>query len=162
MIFAVRLFGLGRNLVFLRPDLGAPLKMRFLCGSIVGDVLADPKHSLRSRGQLSSCMAYTLRCCVRRRLTTTEESLFLEAPFIKRAANFSQECVLNGGWEAFEVDSIDLLVGAPGPAHLQKGFAQWSYHLWICCWLPQLTIRYSWLLAISILQPKIFQSTGEL
>ena len=58
----------------------APLKMRFFCGSIVGDVLADPKHSRRSRGQLSSCMAYTLRCCVRRRLTTTEKSLFLEAP----------------------------------------------------------------------------------
>ena len=49
-------------------QLRAPLKMRFLCGSIVGDVLA------------SSCMAYTLRCCVRRRLTTTEKSLFLEAP----------------------------------------------------------------------------------
>ena len=60
--------------------LRAPLKMRFLCGSIVADVLADPKHSFRSRGQLSSCMAYTLRCCVRRRLTTTEKSLFLEAP----------------------------------------------------------------------------------
>ena len=55
--------------------------MRFLCGSIVGNVLA------------SSCMAYTLRCCVRRRLTTTEKSLFLEAPFklgghIARAAIF--------------------------------------------------------------------------
>ena len=56
--------------VGLAMDLGlrAPLKMRFFCGSIVGDVLA------------SSCMAYTLRCCVRRRLTTTEKSLFLEAP----------------------------------------------------------------------------------
>ena len=61
-------------------SLWALLKMRFFSGSIVGDVLADPKHSLRSRGQLSSCMAYTLRCCVRRRLTTTEKSLFLEAP----------------------------------------------------------------------------------
>ena len=54
--------------------------MRFFRGSIVSDVLADPKHSLRSRGQLSSCMTYTLRCCVRRRLTTTEKSLFLEVP----------------------------------------------------------------------------------
>ena len=60
----------------------APLKMRFFCGSIVGDVLTDPKHSLRSRGQLSSCMAYTLRCSVRRRLTTTEKSLFLERPLV--------------------------------------------------------------------------------
>ena len=42
--------------------------MRFFCVSIVGDVLA------------SSCMAYTLRRSVRRRLTTTEKSLFLEAP----------------------------------------------------------------------------------
>ena len=46
--------------------------MRFFCGRIVGDVLA------------SSCMAYTLRCCVRRRLTTTEKSLFLEAPLSKK------------------------------------------------------------------------------
>ena len=59
----------------------APLKMRFFCGSIVGDVLTGPKHSLRSRGQLSSCIAYTLRCSVRRRLTTTEKSLFLERPY---------------------------------------------------------------------------------
>ncbi len=60
---------------------GAPLKMRFFSGSIVGDVLADPKHSLRLRGQLSSCIAYTLRRSVRRRLTTAEKSLFLEAPY---------------------------------------------------------------------------------
>ena len=33
-----------------------------------------------------------------------------------------QECVLNGGWEALEIDSIDLLVGAPSPVPLQKGF----------------------------------------
>jgi len=33
-----------------------------------------------------------------------------------------QECVLNGGWEALEMDSIDLLVGAPSPVPLQKGF----------------------------------------
>ena len=61
--------------------------MRFFSGSIVGDVLADPKHSLRSRGQLSSCMAYTLRRSVRRRLTTTEKSLFLETP--SRYSRFS-------------------------------------------------------------------------
>ena len=33
-----------------------------------------------------------------------------------------QECVLNGGWEALELDAIDLLVGAPAPVPLQKGF----------------------------------------
>ena len=33
-----------------------------------------------------------------------------------------QECVLSGGWEALELDSIDLLVGAPAPVPLQKGF----------------------------------------
>jgi DNA-binding transcriptional LysR family regulator len=33
-----------------------------------------------------------------------------------------QECVLNGGWEALEMDSIDLLVGASAPVPLQKGF----------------------------------------
>ena len=33
-----------------------------------------------------------------------------------------QECVLSGGWEALEMDSIDLLVGAPAPVPLQKGF----------------------------------------
>ena len=33
-----------------------------------------------------------------------------------------QECVLSGGWEALEMDSIGLLVGAPAPGPLQKGF----------------------------------------
>jgi len=33
-----------------------------------------------------------------------------------------QECVLSGGWEALEMDRIDLLVGAPAPVPLQKGF----------------------------------------
>tara|TARA_R110002049_G_scaffold308057_2_gene510757 strand:- start:3758 stop:4687 length:930 start_codon:yes stop_codon:yes gene_type:complete len=33
-----------------------------------------------------------------------------------------QECVLNGGWEALETDSIDLLMGATSPIPLQKGF----------------------------------------
>ncbi len=33
-----------------------------------------------------------------------------------------RECVLGGGWEALEMDSIDLLVGAPAPVPLQKGF----------------------------------------
>lgn len=33
-----------------------------------------------------------------------------------------QECVLSGGWEALEMDSIGLLVGAPAPVPLQKGF----------------------------------------
>lgn len=32
------------------------------------------------------------------------------------------ECVLNGGWEALESDRTDLIVGAPGPAPLHKGF----------------------------------------
>ena len=48
--------------------------MRFFCGSIVGDVLT------------SSCIAYTLRCSVRRRLTTTEKSLFLERPLTMDSA----------------------------------------------------------------------------
>ena len=30
--------------------------------------------------------------------------------------------MLNGGWEALELDAIDLLVGAPAPVPLQKGF----------------------------------------
>ena len=32
------------------------------------------------------------------------------------------ESVLNGGWEALDQDRIELLVGAPGPVPLQKGF----------------------------------------
>ncbi len=32
------------------------------------------------------------------------------------------ECVLNGGWEALEQDRVDLIVGAPGPVPLQKGY----------------------------------------
>lgn len=33
-----------------------------------------------------------------------------------------QECVLSGGWEALETNSIDILVGAPAPAPMHKGF----------------------------------------
>jgi len=33
-----------------------------------------------------------------------------------------QECVLGGGWEALEMDGIDLLVGATAPVPAQKGF----------------------------------------
>ena len=63
--------------------------MRFFCAGILGDLLTDPKHSLRSRGQLSSCMTYPLRCSVRRRLTITAKSLFLELPVkqFKRGLN---------------------------------------------------------------------------
>lgn len=32
------------------------------------------------------------------------------------------ESVLNGGWEALEQDRVDLIVGAPGPVPLQKGY----------------------------------------
>ncbi len=32
------------------------------------------------------------------------------------------ECVLNGGWEALEQDTVDLVVGVSGPVPLQKGF----------------------------------------
>jgi DNA-binding transcriptional LysR family regulator len=32
------------------------------------------------------------------------------------------ETVLNGGWEALEQHRIDLVIGAPGPAPLHKGF----------------------------------------
>lgn len=33
-----------------------------------------------------------------------------------------QESILNGGWEALEHDRVDLIVGAPGPVPLQKGY----------------------------------------
>jgi len=33
-----------------------------------------------------------------------------------------RESVLNGGWEALETDSVDILVGAPSPVPQQKGF----------------------------------------
>lgn len=32
------------------------------------------------------------------------------------------ECVLNGGWESLEQGRVELLVGAPGPVPLQKGY----------------------------------------
>ena len=32
------------------------------------------------------------------------------------------ESVLSGGWEALEHDRVDLIVGAPGPVPLQKGY----------------------------------------
>jgi DNA-binding transcriptional LysR family regulator len=33
-----------------------------------------------------------------------------------------RECILSGGWEALEQDHVDLVVGAPGPVPLQKGY----------------------------------------
>lgn len=33
-----------------------------------------------------------------------------------------RECVLNGGWEALELEQVDLIVGSPGPVPLQKGY----------------------------------------
>ena len=32
------------------------------------------------------------------------------------------EAVLNGGWEALDLDTVDLIVGAPGPVPQQKGY----------------------------------------
>jgi DNA-binding transcriptional LysR family regulator len=32
------------------------------------------------------------------------------------------ECVLNGGWEALDQGRVDLMVGAPGPVPLQRGY----------------------------------------
>lgn len=33
-----------------------------------------------------------------------------------------KESILNGGWEALEQDRVDLIVGAPGPVPMQKGY----------------------------------------
>lgn len=33
-----------------------------------------------------------------------------------------RECVLSGGWDALEHDDVDLIVGAPSPVPLQKGY----------------------------------------
>jgi DNA-binding transcriptional LysR family regulator len=58
--------------------------------------------------------------------TTEREPLFHAlAGLLEEQPNLEidiQECVLSGGWEALEVDGIDLLVGAPAPVPLQKGF----------------------------------------
>ncbi|MCB1855216.1 MAG: LysR family transcriptional regulator [Halieaceae bacterium] len=59
--------------------------------------------------------------------TTTEHEPFFVAlgKLLEEQPNLEidiQECVLNGGWEALEMDSIDLLVGAPAPVPAQKGF----------------------------------------
>ena len=87
-------------------NLRAPLKMRFFSGSIVGDVLA------------SSCMAYTLRCCVRRRLTTTEKSLFLEAPLTDEVyLEYSQVLVVLGGFAS--------QLTQPRTFGLELGFKYW-------------------------------------
>ncbi len=59
--------------------------------------------------------------------STTEREPFFRAlgTLLEEQPNLEidiQECVLSGGWEALEMDSIDLLVGAPAPVPLQKGF----------------------------------------
>jgi len=57
--------------------------------------------------------------------STTEREPFFQALGTPLAEQLNleidiQECVLSGGWEALEMDRMDLLVGAPAP--LQKGF----------------------------------------
>ena len=52
------------GMMILRSNLWAPLKVVFFRDSGVSSVLEYPKHSLRSRGRLSSCMLYTLRFSV--------------------------------------------------------------------------------------------------
>lgn len=59
--------------------------------------------------------------------STTDRKPFFQAldTLLEEQPNLEidiQECVLSGGWEALEMDSIDLLVGAPSPVPLQKGF----------------------------------------
>ncbi len=59
--------------------------------------------------------------------STTEREPFFRAlgALLEEQPNLEidvQECVLSGGWEALEMDGIDILVGAPGPVPLQKGF----------------------------------------
>ena len=59
--------------------------------------------------------------------STTEREPFFNAlgTLLSEQPNLEidiQECVLSGGWEALEMDSIDLLMGAPSPIPLQKGF----------------------------------------
>jgi DNA-binding transcriptional LysR family regulator len=59
--------------------------------------------------------------------STTEREPFFQAigDLLAEQPNLEidvQECVLSGGWEALEMDSIDLLVGAPSPVPQQKGF----------------------------------------
>lgn len=54
-------------------------------------------------------------------------ALFFEvlAEFLKEHPSLEidvRESVLNGGWEALEQDRVDIVVGAPGPVPLQKGY----------------------------------------
>ena len=66
------------------------------------------------------------------RIRIALESIAPAQPFFAVLATFLEqfpsieidirECVLNGGWEALELDHVDLLIGAPGPVPQQKGF----------------------------------------
>jgi DNA-binding transcriptional LysR family regulator len=59
--------------------------------------------------------------------STQSSEVFFQvlAQFLEQHANVEIdvcESVLNGGWEALEQGRVELLVGAPGPVPLQKGF----------------------------------------
>ncbi len=66
------------------------------------------------------------------KLRISVESVLDYSRFFKVAAQFLQEhdsleidireSVLSGGWEELEQDKVDLIVGAPGPVPLQKGY----------------------------------------
>lgn len=59
--------------------------------------------------------------------STLNTALFFQvlADFLSEHENVEidlVESVLNGGWEALDQDRVELLIGAPGPVPLQKGF----------------------------------------
>jgi DNA-binding transcriptional LysR family regulator len=101
-------------------------------------ILAEGRDILQTTARLAN-KAKEVATGWEPRISIGIESLQSYPAFFDTIAEFLQtfptvevdvcECVLNGGWEALEQSKIDLLVGAPGPVPLQKGYRSVSLGL---------------------------------
>jgi DNA-binding transcriptional LysR family regulator len=94
-------------------------------------ILAEGREILQATARLAS-KAKEVATGWEPRICIAVESLRSYPVFFSELSKFLEahptmeidvcESVLNGGWEALEQGRVDLIVGAPGPVPLQKGY----------------------------------------
>lgn len=97
-----------------------------------GRLLLDEGRQILNASQLLAEKAKELATGWEPRLRISVEAMIDYSWFFPILETFLQqhdglevdisESVLSGGWDALEQDRVDLVVGAPGPVPLQKGF----------------------------------------
>jgi DNA-binding transcriptional LysR family regulator len=94
-------------------------------------ILAEGRDILQTTARLA-CKAKEVATGWEPRISIAVESHINYSTFFRLLNDFLKEhpsieidireSILNGGWEALERGLVDLLVGAPGPVPLQKGY----------------------------------------